>query len=251
MLDQGIPAHAGGVSLPRESATGVRHYPDIDTWLVARGPWRATVTANDWQYMPEGHASGGTLSLLWHDRAGVLACASLTRYQLVEPNNQPLHAEPTAPLTPSIEVTIGETTYTSANDLAAAVESRTGEDGIELVSRGLLRDGAQKTTNPETSYRFTYRFTDNRVQIRAFVEGGETSAQLLLPIVASREEREDVTESRVEIAKSGATVRVASSRPWRAVPKERVFNHVPGFQALVLGVDLGQDQEVVLDIEVV
>jgi len=119
ILDHGVPRHESGALLPRQTAQGVRHYPDIDTWLVARGPWRATVTSSDWQYVPEGNPSGGALSLLWHDRAGVLVSASMTQYQMVEPHNQALHVGRTMTLTPAVEATVGAVVYRSLNDFAA------------------------------------------------------------------------------------------------------------------------------------
>jgi hypothetical protein len=248
MLDHGIPRQEGGAALPREAATGLRHHADIDTWLVARGPWRATITANDWQYMPEGHASGGALSLLWHERVGPLVAASLTRYQLVEPNNQPLPTESMAVLTPAVEVAVGGTTFTSLDDLTATVESRPREDGLELVSAGLLRDGAQQATAAQVAFRVVYRFGDAAVQIRVQVQGGD--AQLVLPLIASKEERATASANGVAIVKAGGTLHVASSHPLRVNADERIFNHVPGFQALVLRVDLRQDQEAVLDVRV-
>jgi len=250
MLDHGIPS-ARGALLPRETAHGVRHYADIDTWLVARGPWRATITASDWQYVPEGHASGGALSLLWHDRVGLLSCASMTRYQLVEPNNQPLHAQTTMPLTPRLEATVGETVYCSQNDVTATVVSREGDDGFELVTAGVLRDGAQSAGPSATSYRIAYHFTDGRLQIRAGIDGGEGGVQLILPVVAASDEPARVrTDGEVLIEKPGGTVHIASTRPLRAIPSERVFNHVPGVQALVLSVEMTQHQETLMEVTI-
>ena len=181
MLDRGVPRYGGGLPLPRQTAQGLRHYADIDTWLVARGPWRATVTATDWQYVPEGNASGGALSLLWHDRVGVLVSASLTQYQMVEPHNQALHAGKTMTLTPALETTIGSVTYRSLDDLDAKVESREIQGGLELVSRGTLKDREQRAASPPSSYRLTYRFTDEAVLIRVLTEG--SGVRFALPLV--------------------------------------------------------------------
>jgi hypothetical protein len=250
MLDHGIPS-ASGALLPRETAHGVRHYADVDTWLVARGPWRATITANDWQYVPEGHASGGALSLLWHDRVGLLACASMTRYQLVEPNNQPLHAQSTMPLTPRLEATIDATLYCSQNDAAATVASREGDDGFELVTTGTLRDGAQNVGPSPIAYRIAYRFTDHMLQIRARIEGGDGRVQLILPVVAASDEPAQLRGGGdVLIEKPGGTVRIAATRPLHAIPAERVFNHVPGVQTLVLSIEMTRHQEALLEVTV-
>jgi hypothetical protein len=250
MVDHGFPS-AGAAPLPRETAHGVRHYADIDTWLVARAPWRATVTANDWQYVPEGHASGGALSLLWHDRVGLIACASMTRYQLVEPNNQPLHAQPTTALTPRLEATAGETVYCSPNDATATVETRESDGGFEVVATGVLRDGAQNAGPSPTSYRLAYRFTEARLEIRAAVGAGGGNARFILPVVAAIDEPVTVhAGGDVRIAKPGGILRVASARPLHADPSARVFNHVPGVQALVLSVEIAQDQDAIMEVTV-
>jgi hypothetical protein len=250
ILDRGVPRHQAGVPLPRQTAQGVRHYPDIDTWLVARGPWRATVTASDWQYVPEGNASGGALSLLWHDRAGVLVSASMTQYQMVEPHNQALHAGRTMTLTPAVEATAGSVAYRSLNDFRATVESREVADGFEVVSRGRLVARDQEPATPPVSYRLGYRVTDQAVQVRVRTEGGAGPVQFALPIVSARDEPVTRQENGIEIAKPGGIVRVTVSRPLRAFTTERVFNHVPGFQALALVIDLPPDEEAVFEIQI-
>ena len=250
MLDRGVPKYAGGLALPRQAAQGVRRYADIETWLVARGPWRATVTATDWQYVREGNASGGALSLLWHDRVGVLVSASLTQYQMVEAHNQALHAGKTMTLTPALEATIGPVTYRSLDDLDAKVATREIQGGFELVSRGTLKDREQRAASPPSPYRLTYRFTDEAVEIRVLTEG--SGVRFALPLVSASDEPAAARNEReVEIVKPGGTVRVTTSRPLRAFTTERFFNHVPGFQALALVIDLAPSEEAVFEIRVV
>ena len=52
--------------LPSDKESGFKYYPELDTWKVSCGPWRADVTAYDFDYMTGGHPSGGAVSLLWH-----------------------------------------------------------------------------------------------------------------------------------------------------------------------------------------
>ena len=75
--------------LPRETAAPLTAYPVLDTYLVHVGDWMATVTGYDFRYLKGGHVSGGTLSLLYHQNAGVLAASAMTRYSLYE---APQHA---------------------------------------------------------------------------------------------------------------------------------------------------------------
>jgi hypothetical protein len=182
---------------------------------------------------------------------GLLACASMTRYQLVEPNNQPLQAPSAMPLTPRLEATVGETVYCSPNDATATVESRERDGGFEIVATGVLRDGAQNAGPSPISYRLAYRFTAAELQIRASIHGGAGLVRFILPVVAAIDEPVRVhAEGDVRIEKPGGVVRVTSAHPLHAVPSARVFNHVPGVQALVLSVEIAQDLEAIMEVTV-
>ena len=97
VLDRGsFGAETGErLKLPRDEAYGLKSFPVIGTQLAAIGPWRATVTENDWEYIEDvqaggggdsggGHASGGALSLLYHCGLGPVLVASMTKYAMVE-----------------------------------------------------------------------------------------------------------------------------------------------------------------------
>jgi hypothetical protein len=249
VLDRGVPVYAGGARLPRERAEGVRHFPDSETWLVARGPWRATVAASDWQYVVEGNVSGGALSLLWHERVGLVLAASMTQYQMVEAHNQALHAGRTMTLTPAIEAIADGVAYRSLNDLTATVATRDVEDGVEMTSSGTLVDRTRAAAQTPIAFRLAYRFTSDAVQIRARVDGG--AAQLAVPIVSASDEAVIVgPDGAIEIRKVGGTLRVVSSQPLRDFTTDRVFNHVPGVQALGLLIDLEPGDEARVDLRV-
>ena len=47
-------------SIPRDKSVGLRHYPEVGTYLASKGPWRATVTENDWEVLEAvGNAARG------------------------------------------------------------------------------------------------------------------------------------------------------------------------------------------------
>ena len=100
--------------IPRETAYGLRFFQDIQTWLVATGKFRATVTGYDREYkaMHNGHASGGALTMLWHEQTGPLLVASMNAYQLVEAGNMQADTDPLSmPLTLRAELTTNGVTY--------------------------------------------------------------------------------------------------------------------------------------------
>jgi len=75
-LDAGAPPRANSAPASREASGGIRYFPEIATWLAERGPWRATVTRNDWLYQPGvWHPTGGAISLALPPQSG----ASLSR----------------------------------------------------------------------------------------------------------------------------------------------------------------------------
>lgn len=172
MLDAGhMPV--GGQMLPREKEYGLKHFPLIHVNLISIGGIRGTVSDYDVEYSEEGHATGGAITLLWHKATGPLICASMNRYQLVEPNNMQLasYMEDIC-LTPRFELRKQELNihgvtqdkvFSSINDKCARVICRSvprTDDNIERIeveSKGKLRDGKMKD---EGDFQLHYEFTD-------------------------------------------------------------------------------------------
>jgi hypothetical protein len=177
--------------------------------------------------------------------------ASMTRYQLVEPHNQRLSPVRTATLTPGLERTIGDVAYRSLDDLRASVESRDVEGGVELESHGTLVDREQRPADPPTAFLLAYRITDDSVRIRVRATGGARAVRFSLPIVSAQDEAVALEGGReLQIAKRGGTVRLQSSQPLCDFTTERVFNHVPGHQALAVAIELPVGEEAVFELSV-
>jgi len=88
------------------------------------------------------------------------------------------------------------------------------------------------------------------VEIVARIDGGVDEAFFSLPIVSAQDEKVTVTAEGVEVVRPEAVVRVSSSRPTRPADPGRVFNHVPGLQALPLRIDLRPGEDVVCRIRI-
>ncbi len=224
--------------LPRDSPYGLRHFPEIGTWLVALGDWRATVTEYDWEYKPPGggHPSGGSLCLLHHQRLGPVLVASMTEYQLWEEHNQQAVGEwPTMPLTPRLEVAGA----TSLSDFAAtvAVREAAGEVFFEASGRLQTSSHAPPAAGP-AGFRLGYRFTAEAVEIAAHAEA---QARLVLPVVCRQDEPVQSLDDgtvRLDRAAGRLLVHCAAPRRLEPIPPRRVFNLVPGFQCVPLTVQL-------------
>jgi hypothetical protein len=240
VLDRGgaPPVPAVRPRLPRDEAYGLRHFPEIATWLAAVGEWRATVTACDWEYKPSGggHPSGGALSLLHHQRLGPVLVASMTEYQLWEAHNQQVPGDwPTMPLTPRIEAAGA----TSLSDLAAAVTARHADGAVVMDAAGRLQTTAHADpASGPAGYRLGYRFDAEAVTIDA---RSDVAGRLVLPIVCTQQQPVARAGARVvHVGRDGGRLVAECDAPsaFEPVPERRVFNLVPGFQCVPLAVAL-------------
>jgi hypothetical protein len=264
VLDRGAALldSSARVALPREEAYGLKSFPEIGTHLAAVGDWRATATENDYEYVEQvqagggqggGHATGGTLTMLYHRVLGPILTASMTEYKLIEISNQQVvRSGPTMPLTPRIELVTGPGsggTYTSLSDLEAVVAASEAAGEVRLEARGRLLTATHKpVAGGEVRYSLKYAVSASGVEIVARTDGAETVAPMrfILPVISRSDETVVLADAKTVVfakAKAPLSVRTDSSRGFEALPKERTFNLVPGFECLALEVamDLGKD----------
>jgi hypothetical protein len=250
--------------LPRTIASGVKHFPELDVWLAAKGPWRATVSAYDSIYSTKGSGpvqqpTGGSLAVLYHDKVGTLLASSMARYVLVEPLNMQPQPGDDFPLTTRVETRVGDVWYTNLYDLKAQVH--TSEDGtsssVKVVTT--VQDENHDLPNDEPSrYKLEYQFTDAKATIaasRVDQQNGSLTTQLVIPIVSpSGEPVRQVSETRIEIDKPDGMVVIQCNVPMSIQPtdKDRVFNMVPGMEAVPISIKFpsGKAAEVRCEISV-
>jgi hypothetical protein len=252
--------------LPRDEPYGLRSFAEIGTHLAAVGPWRATVTENDWEYVEHvqsggsgaggGHVTGGALSLLYHQTIGPVLTASMTEYQMIEISNQQGFLDkPHMGLTPRIECGPAGV-YTSLNDLQAtlAVHKLDGPQsgGVLFEAVGRLLSATRKAPESgEPRYRLRYRITESAVEISATAEAA-ANARLVVPVLARAADAVRQNGARtVQISrpKGVLTVTLSAGAAFDPIPPERTFNLVPGFEAAPLTVQLKPGLEVLLRIE--
>lgn len=230
-------ARADDARLPRDEAYGVRHLPDVSTHLVAEGPWRATITCYSFFDVRGGHPSGGALSLLWHEAIGPLVTASMNQYVLKEPGNMPFdRTDATESLTPRLEHIDGKR-FTSIDDVRAVVAL---SERTRAVVRGHIvsSDQAQPPQGP-VPFALDYVWRDHTFEIVARLEPDAAleGVHFVLPIVSRASERvQQIDDTTLEIEKSSKRLRITASVPFVPLADiaTRVYNHVPGHQAVVL-----------------
>jgi hypothetical protein len=227
--------------LPRAVADGVRHYPEIVTWLAARGPWRATITATDW--FPRNDVrqpTGGCISMLWHQQLGPLLAGSMPRYVPAERRNMQDHPHPgDHPLTPRIELRQGEKWFTQLYDLTAEVKHRDADGRITFeVATRLLDESGEAPSQGRAGCSLTYLLDNEATTINASAPGVGIDAarpRLVLPIISPGGEKvTQVSAERIEIRKPDGTLIIEANAPLRIqdTGRARIFNLVPGFEAV-------------------
>ncbi|MAT71548.1 MAG: hypothetical protein CMJ58_18730 [Planctomycetaceae bacterium] len=239
-----LPKVDKSAPLPRETAQGVKPYPEIAVWLAARGPWRGTISACDSLYRTKSakhiqQATGGSLAVLYHYKVGTLLAASMARYILVEERNQQPQPGRDYALTPRIESFDNGVWYTNLYDLAANVQY--ADDGQRIifdVTTSLQDEDRNKLNANAAIYEIRYVFEASKVTITAKRAGRATSTRpsaLVLPLVSpSGEAVRRTSDRRIEIEKPGGTVVVAADVPLsiKESQRGRVFNMVPGVEAV-------------------
>lgn len=230
--------------LPRAIAQGVKHYPEMDVTLAAIGPWRATFSAYDWTYKPGlFQAKGGAPGILWHEQLGPVLSASLAQYLRVEAANmQPAPEGGDFPLTVRIERrTAGGDWFTNLHDNTAKIRSEASAEGHRIIVETHLLSAQQKDpVEGPCRFEIIYHLTPEKFSITARpLDPMEADWSLVVPVIArSDESATQVAPTRWEIAKPAGRLRVTSPSPVKRMPSrhERVFNLVPGLEALPLHV---------------
>jgi hypothetical protein len=271
VLDSNVPhtPPSPRLSIPRDEPYGVKSFPEIATHLVSLGPWRATVTGYDFEYIERvqsggggaaggGHASGGALSLLYHQQLGPILTASMTEYQMIEISNQQVHLDkPHMCVTPRIELA-GKPTCTSLSDFEATIIQHYEQVGaahlIHFDAKGrLLTASHQPPPTGEAHYQLTYSLTDSTVRITASVDTPpQTPLQFILPVISSSTEATTQPDAKtIRITKPNGTLTISTSAPqgFNPIPKERTFNLVPGFEAVPLTIAMQPGQQIQIHFE--
>jgi hypothetical protein len=258
------------LSIPRDDPYTIKSFPEIATHLSALGPWRATVTSYDFEYIERvqaggggasggGHASGGALSLLYHQQLGPILTASMTEYQMIEISNQQVHLDkPHMCLTPRIE-SAGKQTCTSLSDFEATLialdEQMGGVQAITFVAKGrLLTASHQPPSTGEARYHLSYSLIQSNVAITASVDTeSQSPLHFILPVISSSTESTTQPDAKtIRITKPNGTLTIRTNAPqgFDPIPKERTFNLVPGFEAIPLTIAMQPGQQIQIHLEV-
>lgn len=250
ILDHGIPVPASNkAQLPREKEYGSRFFTDIQTMLVAKGKFRATITAYDRDYkeFTGGHATGGALSLLWHEQAGLIFAASMNEYQLIEAGNMQKDIDVLSmPLTPRIELKKGGVIYTNTQDNTASIkQTQNGSDIIIETESKLVDKKQQSPAFGIIQCLITYRFTGNKLFMHFSHNNSDPGnhVQIILPVISSSTEKITPLPRTVTFHRHRQSVALRADKDILSLPTGptgRLFNFVPGLEALPLCIEASE-----------
>ena len=224
--------------LPREAASGVWHVRSMDTYLVALGPWRATVTANDaynCRQMPKSVVSGGTLSMLWHAALGPVAVATPGVFFYKEPQDMQDDRHDATMRCLAPRLVAGE--WSSIFETTARTQ-------------GEFRDGVFSYEAKGSDWSLEYVFSSDGLTLTA--DCRKRGARLAFPIVAGRDDRVEIDGRTVRVIRPRGTVTFeASVRPVvdHVDRVDRIWSPVSGLLCVPLSIPLSGSATVRVTVE--
>ena len=165
--------------IPCDTAQGIKYYPEINTYKVACGDYRATVTGYDYNIEYGHHACGGTLTLLWKYGLGPMIAGGVVGYRISEPHNYQLSTATKKHrcLVPRLEMRNGENIYNSA----FFTTPKMNNDGSSIKVIGGLANQKSTRLAGDTDRIFTYTLTDNGIKIS--IENAQDT-EFILPLIS-------------------------------------------------------------------
>jgi hypothetical protein len=234
-----LPEINKNTSLPRAAADGITNFKDLDVSLFARGDWRGTVSAYDAIYKDGDYrqATGGSLAILYHNKVGLLCAASMAIYKMVEVNNQQPNPGEDFALTPRVETFKDEVWHSSIFDRAATLNSEDIDGKIQLNAKTQLKNKSNTiVTETASDFELSYACSKDELRITAKTEQAiKEPTAFVLPITSPTGEIvNQPNPNEINIQKSEGLVLIKASVPLKIkeTPKERVFNMVPGAEAV-------------------
>lgn len=203
-------------ALPADDPVTLKRYPENDTLRLAVGGWRADITGYDFSYMKGDHASGGALSLLWHEKTGPLIAAGAVDPVLKEPHNQQLSVRQTEQrcTCPRIETLYDGVRFGQHYDFGAVISAEETDDRVTVSVKALLCDENHRSLPENGACTLRYELTAQALTVSGGVSPAlARQARFVLPLIGN-----------------GATVKILSgSMPENPLP---FFNLNPGFAGL-------------------
>ena len=234
--------------MPRERANRIVEFPTMDVKLASIGPWRATFSASDATLFPDQarkmSTGGGSPTLLWHEKAGLMLAATQADFFFVEPTNQQETRKERTILstTPRLETKDG---FTNVQDFGVKVKSSLGNGVFSYSAEGSL---TSLKGEKGTAFTLGYRLDKSGFSVYA---KAATPCRYYLPVVGGNDTKISVSGNEATIERNGVLFLVKASSPLnvrRTERGERSFTTIGGIMSEHLYVELDTDAELQLSL---
>lgn len=223
--------------LPSQHAPSLLYFSEIDTWKISKGGFLGTVTGYDFHYMKGGHASGGTLTMLWHRTAGPVIMSSMTDYWLKEPHNMQLSLKKSqhCNLTPRIELESQGKKYSSCYDYDSRITAEELENEIRIEAHMELKDADHSSAFNPVFCRLVYLFSDGQItidgSIKLLQKPDSRQPLFIIPVIGRHKLGVQRVQDGWVLPRENGTVKIGISTLDCGKAPDPVFFLAGGFEA--------------------
>lgn len=245
-IDADFPDIDGSAPLLSETAFGIKHYPSRGVHIIGIKNWRATVNqADNWFHRESQTTGGGSLSLLYHRKAGIVLAGTALVYKTDEARNMQWQKNDT--ITRSFTPRLEKGTATSVYDKDADVKIEGGKNNARVTVEGNLteEDGSRKDP-----FRIEYSLRGNTLRITVSGTG-----DFILPVICAPGDAVDASAAKkITIARDVAGISVKSNQNITMVRSARpdglAFTPVAGLAGAYLSIPAdGKTTRIILKIK--
>ncbi|MBE7054157.1 MAG: hypothetical protein E7391_07790 [Ruminococcaceae bacterium] len=201
-------------TLARDEEYGVKKFDTVGITLVSKKKWRASICENDFSFCKRANPLGGAITMLYHMDLGPVMAASMTKYQITEPNNFQMQRNSVFDICSTMR--IENEGYSNLLSSDAFVDEN-------LMASGSLMNDLGETNG---SFYVKYIFDDD---VKIIVKT-DVDAVFTLPVIAN-EKVHIVSEENIEKG-------------------ENFFSLVGGFIFTPYKINLKKDKEITVEIKV-
>jgi hypothetical protein len=166
----------------------------------------------------------------------------MNEYQLIEAGNMQKDEDPLSmPLTPRIQLRNQGSVYMNISDLTASLEFGKAPDHQVVYARSRLVEKEQKDPPGGPIHcLLTYTFREDEVTIQFHYDapGYEGQVEIIFPVIASSEASAEYRDNKnLRITRANSTTDISCDQGFLSLPatsRDRLFNFVPGLEAIPL-----------------
>ena len=235
--------------LPRETSKGMKTFSSVNVTLAAKGHFKASFSCYDFNALNASTTpTGGALTMLWNDKAGVILAASINEYDLVENLNMqvPPYFNDICQ-TPRLELKRGKEVFRNTLDTTANITASEDKTTLVYNAQGVLKNFLLHGTE---RFQITYKLGDSIFEICAATTAED--AVYILPLIARNTEALTVCGPAAQLKRENAVITITCSQPITHDTSigKRIFHPCGGFLSAHLRVPIPKNQQVTLKIKV-